>query len=339
MTGKKICCFGELLLRFSPEMNGVFIESNTMPFYVGGAELNVARALAKWEVPVTYVTALPGNYLSEEIIQEINAKHIQTGQVKICGERIGAYYLPQGADMKNNAVIYDRNYSSFSTLKPGDINWDDVFQDVTWFHLSAISPALNEGVAALCLEAVQIAAKKNITISIDLNYRARLWQYGKDPQSVMPAIVAHADVIMGNIWSADKLLGIGYDQTLLEDPTDDKYILAANDSAARLMRAFPACTTVANTLRFDAGAGIKYHATLHTEGRDFRSSIFNAEQITDKVGSGDCFMGGLIYGLANKLPPAETIEFAAAAAFSKLFEKGDATANTVNDIKKRMYHG
>lgn len=339
MSGKKIVCFGELLLRFSPEMQGVFIQKHEMPFFVGGAELNVATALANWGLAVSYCTALPENYLSQEIIEDIRSKNIQTENIHFCGERIGSYYLPQGSDMKNNAVIYDRNYSSFSTLKPGDLNWDDILHDAEWFHLSAISPALNEDVAALCLEGVKAAADRGIPVSIDLNYRAKLWQYGKEPKYVMPDIVSYCNVVMGNIWSAAKLLGVGFNHTLLEDTSNEKYVLAANESAKELMQRFSRCTAVANTFRFDAGVGIKYFATLHTGSENCQSSVFNSDTIVDKVGSGDCFMAGLIYGLRNQLTPPDTIEFAAAAAYLKLFEKGDATSNKVLDINQRMYHG
>lgn len=200
VANKKICCFGELLFRFSPQMQGVFINEASMPVYVGGTELNVATALSKWDLPVKYLTALPDNYLSKEIIDSLSKKNIDVAGILFCGERIGIYYLPQGADLKHNAIIYDRNHSSFASLMPGQINWDNVFANVSWFHLSAISPALHANAAAVCVEAVKAAADKNITISIDLNFRAKLWQYGKMPVEIIPTIVEHCDVVMGNVW-------------------------------------------------------------------------------------------------------------------------------------------
>ncbi|HYK55470.1 MAG TPA: sugar kinase, partial [Flavisolibacter sp.] len=200
---KRIFCFGELLLRLSPQLEGKWIKEHSMPVFIGGAELNAATALARWDVPVAYGTALPDNYLSKEIIAAVQQKNIDTRKIIFNGNRIGTYYLPQGADLKNAGVIYDRAHSSFWDLQPGQMNWEEVFTDVDWFHFSAISPALNANVAAVCKEAVEAARKKGITISVDLNYRAKLWQWGKQPLEVMPELVQNCDVIMGNLWAAE----------------------------------------------------------------------------------------------------------------------------------------
>lgn len=334
-NNKIICCFGELLLRFSPQMDGVFIRQATMPVFIGGAELNVSAALARWNLPVKYITALPDNYLSKEIIDSIDKKDIDTSAIQFCGERIGIYYLPQGADMKNNAVIYDRDHSSFASLMPGEINWDKIFENVSWFHLSAISPALNEGTAAVCLEAVKAAASKDITISIDLNYRAKLWKYGKEPAKVMPEIVQYCNVIMGNVWSAEKLLGIELEEGFSHDgATKETYLHQSMLTAGKIQQKFTNCKAVANTFRFDEGQGIRYFATLRMGDDDFHSATYSTLKIIDKVGSGDCFMGGLIYGLYNYNQPEDIIEYAAAAAFGKLQETGDTTFNSIEEIQK-----
>ena len=166
----KVLCFGELLLRLSPQLNGEWIKQGSMPVFIGGAELNVAQALAKWKVPVAYCTALPDNYLSEEVISFVAGKGIDTGKIQRSGNRIGTYYLPQGADLKSAGVIYDRAYSSFWELKPGQIDWDMVLQDVSWLNFSAISPALNQDVADVCLEAAKAAAAKGITVSLGCSH-------------------------------------------------------------------------------------------------------------------------------------------------------------------------
>ncbi|MDB5201087.1 MAG: sugar kinase [Ferruginibacter sp.] len=338
-AGKKICCFGEMLLRFSPKLDGGFIADNSMPVFIGGAELNVATALALWHIPVKYCTALPENYLAEEIIDHIGQKNIDTSSIYFSGERIGSYYLPQGKDLKNNAVIYDRNYSSFSQLKPGDLDWDEILQDVSWLHFSAISPALNENAAAVCLEGLQAASAKNITISVDLNYRAKLWQYGKQPHEVMPELVKYCQVIMGNIWALEKLLDIKHDpdfDTFLSKKAD--YLLQADRSVAEVFATYPACTHIANTFRFDEGLGIRYYAGLSSRTATVMSSEYATRSIVDKIGSGDCFMGGLIYGLTNNLPDKDVIEFAAAAAFDKLQQTGDATTSTIEHITQTIYN-
>jgi len=237
--------------------------------------------------------------------------------------------------MKHNAVIYDRGNSSFASLQPGDINWDTVLSGVTWFHISAISPALNESITAVCMEAVKAAASKNITISIDLNYRARLWKYGKEPHEVMPGIVKYCNVIMGNVWAAEKLLGVPLEPGFTHDgATKETYLHQAMQTANMIQQQFPKCKTIANTFRFDEQSGIRYFATLREAGNDFHSSTYQSAQITDKVGSGDCFMGGLIYGLYKNNQPNDIIEYAAAAAFGKLHELGDTTSNSVEEIQK-----
>ena len=333
----KVCCFGELLLRFSPVMQGGFIKDALMPVFIGGAELNAATALANWNIPVKYITALPDNELAQEITAYIAGKNIDTSSIHFSGERIGSYFLPQGTDLKNNAVIYDRNYSSFSNLLPGDIDWNKILADVSWFHFSAISPALNENAAAVCMEAVKAASEKGITISVDLNYRAKLWQYGKQPIEVMPGLIEYCDVIMGNIWSAEKLAGIDLSNGF--DPMSgntEQYLQEAELSAKKMFQRFSKASSAANTFRFDEGEGIKYFATLHQADNDVHSSVYRAERIMDKIGSGDCFMAGLISGLIRNYEPQTVIDFAAAAAFTKLQQKGDATTSTIADVEKNI---
>ena len=334
-TDKKVCCFGEILLRFSPQLKGKFIEQASMPVFIGGAELNVATALAKWNIPSKYVTAVPANYLAAEMIEEVSKRNIDVDAVKLCGERIGSYYLPQGADLKNSGVIYDRAYSSFASLKPGELDWDTILHDVGWFHFSAISPALNPSAAIVCLEGVQAASKKNIPISVDLNYRVKLWQYGKDPVDIMPELVQYCTVIMGNIWSAEKLLGI----TLADEfnaalNKKEAFLEQAKLSAHLIQQRFPNCKTIANTFRFDEGEGIKYFATLHTKEADYNSLSYTVKTIIDKIDSGDCFMAGLIYGITQELTTQSILNFSTAAAIGKLQQLGDATTSTINDIEK-----
>jgi 2-dehydro-3-deoxygluconokinase len=329
---KQVCCFGELLLRLSPELNGQWIKQRAMPVFIGGAELNVATALALWGIPVSYCTALPDNYLAKEIITAVSEKGIDTGKTFFSGNKIGSYYLPQGADLKNTGVIYDRAYSSFWDLQPGQIDWDKVLDHVSWFHFSAISPALNKNVAAVCKEALESAFKKGLTISVDLNYRAKLWQYGKQPADVMPELLQYCNIIMGNLWAAEKMLGIPIVNSSLAHK--EGYIEQSLKTSEQVARQFPQCRQVANTFRFDKGEGIEYFATLYDAAKLYVSGEFHTPVITDKIGTGDAFMAGLIYGDVRKLAPQQVIDFAAAAAFSKLFIKGDATTASVEAIKK-----
>ena len=178
MSIAKVFCFGEILLHYAPPMNSDFIESQQMPFYLGGAELNVASALAKWDMPVKYGTAMPSHFLSDTIIGHLSKKNIDTSAIQISGNRIGCFYLATGLDMKNAAVVYDRTNSSFAEIKKGSIDWKEILKDVHWFHFSAISASLTQNATDVCEEALIAATELGIPISVDLNYRAKLWKYG-----------------------------------------------------------------------------------------------------------------------------------------------------------------
>lgn len=327
-----VLSFGELLLRIAPDAVGNWLNDNTLPTYVGGAELNVATALALWNVPSRYFTALPNNGLSEQIIAYLNKKNIDTASVYYYGDRLGLYFLTKGKDLKHDALIYDRANSAFAGLKPGMVDWGKVLDGVSWFHFSAICPAISQQVADVCLEALQAASAKGITISVDLNYRSKLWQYGKQPQDIMPRLVKYCDVIMGNIWAAEKMLGIEVFGDIHESGQKSIYLKEALSSSERIIEQFPQCKAVANTFRFDEADDIKYYTALFIDGDFNTSHEYCTTTIVDKVGTGDCFMAGLIYGFYNNQPAQQTLNFATAAAFSKLFIASDATINTVEEI-------
>lgn len=331
---KKVLCFGELLLRLPPANAGEWLRNNTMPVFVGGAELNVATALATWGVPVKYCTALPDNIISKDITDYLQQKNIDTSPIIYSGERIGLYYLKEGADMKSAENVFDRKYSSFSTLATDVVDWEAILKNVSWFHFSAIAPAVSESAGALCKEALQAASKKNITISVDLNHRYLLWKYGKQPIEVMPELVQYCNVVMGNVWSANSLLGIPVNANIHDNGTQENYLATAALTAKHIFKKFPQCKWVANTFRFDGNEdSIQYYAALDTVDQQAASPIFQTTTVVDKVGSGDCFMAGLMYGILNQHAPTNIISFAAAAAFGKLQEKGDATKNSVEQIR------
>jgi 2-dehydro-3-deoxygluconokinase len=333
---KKVLAFGEVLLRMSPEMNLGWVKNSSIPIYIGGAELNTATALANWQIPAECLTALPNNPLSDEIIRAISQRNISSDKIIRSGERVGIYFLTQGADLKNSGVVYDRAHSSFSELKTERIDWSKVYEDVEWLHFSAISPALNQEIADLCLEALREAKKHNVKVSVDLNYRAKLWKYGKEPIDIMPQMAEYCDLIMGNLWAANKLLGISLDADIVKNnASKEEYILQAELVSKEILLKFKNCKSVANTFRFDFGSeGIAYYTTLFTENQLYVSPHFEKEKVIDKVGSGDCFMAGLIYGFYKNHKPQEIIDFAAAAAIGKLNELGDATKQKVEDINR-----
>jgi 2-dehydro-3-deoxygluconokinase len=328
----KVLSFGELLLRICPDAAGAWLEENKVPFYVGGAELNVATALARWDVPSAYFTAIPENFLSQQLLAQLQKLGIDTSKVQLSGHRTGLYYLHKGKDLKHAGVIYDRENSSFSTLQTGSLEWDSIFKDVSWFHFSAICPALNQELAGVCEEALHAAAERGIYISLDLNYREKLWKYGQDPRSIMPKLAQYCSLIMGNIWAAENMLGIKIDQELLVPGSQEAYIRQAEISSKEIMARFPKCSTVANTFRFDEDQGLKYYTTLYKDDHMQVSKVYRAKEIIDKVGSGDCFMAGLIYGFFQELPAKDILDFATAAAFTKLFVQGDATTLSKEEI-------
>jgi 2-dehydro-3-deoxygluconokinase len=332
-----VLSFGELLLRITPDAGGQWLHDNALPVYVGGAELNVATALALWHVPSQYFTALPDNDMSAQVVSFLNEKNIDTSPVFYGGNRIGLYFLTKGQDLKHNALIYDRAHSAFADLKPGMVDWDKVLQGVTWFHFSAICPAISQNAADVCEEVLKAASERNITISVDLNYRAKLWKYGKEPVDIMPKLMPYCDLIMGNVWAAEKMLGIAVSPGIVESGQKSIYLKEAQKTSEELMRQYPRCKAVANTFRFDAGdGGINYYTALYTGDQLYNSAEYNADKRVDKVGSGDCFMAGLIYGFYNDHDPAQVLEFATAAAFEKLFVASDATDKTVEEIEKAM---
>jgi len=329
---QKIVCFGELMLRLSPETGGKWIHNESITTHIGGAELNVATALANWNVPVKFCTALPDNYLSKEICTELERKKIDTSAINFSGNRIGVYYLPKGAELKSAGVIYDRAYSSFGELKPVMIRWNDVLKDCQWFHFSAINPALNANAVAVCKEALEIAAAKNIKISVDLNYRPKLWQYGKKPADIMPELVKHCNVIMGNLWAVESLLGIGSPIKESAAKTKEELVAATGKSMLQLHKQYAKAETLSYTFRLDK----EYFAVLQHGPERAVSKTFEIKNIVDKAGSGDCFMGGLIYGLSHEHSTDEIINFAASAAVGKLGEKGDSSKQTIEQVKARI---
>src|SRR5258708_5665421 len=332
---QKVLSFGELLLRICPDTGGEWLQNNTLPFYVGGAEANVATALGTWGIPSAYFTALPENLMSRQVTGYLEQRKIDTSRILYQGQRLGLYFLPQGKDLKNAGVIYDRDHSSFAELQPGHIDWDSVLQDVSWLHFSAISPALNSRVAGICEEALKAAAAKKITISLDLNYRPKLWQYGAAPVSVMPGLAQYCDVIMGNLWAAEKRLGITVDASISENSTKEDYLRHAGQTSEKIKELFPKAMVIANTFRFvKVVSCVQYYTTLWADRKIYLSIEYFADKIVDKVGSGDCYMAGLIYGMHKGLPLQDTLEFATAAAFQKLFITSDATDQKVDEIEK-----
>ena len=332
---KKILCFGEILIRFSPDADGQWLKKSNVFACPAGSEANVAANLAVWNQPSAYLTAMPDNFLSSHVKNYLADINVDVSNIFFTGDRLGIYYLPKGKDIKNAGLIYDRAGSAFSTLQPGMIDWHSILENADWLHFSAITPALCYNLADVLKEAFEIAASKSIPISVDLNFRSLLWKYGKKPPEVMPELIQYCDVVMGNIWAAENLLGVSIDKnSITANAGKQAYLQQALQTSITIAERFPKVKTVANTFRFDNGAnGIKYYGTLYRGQQLLVSNEYNAEKIIDKVGSGDCFMAGLVYGMINNFSAQQTLDFAAAAAFLKLFIETDITKNSAEEIK------
>lgn len=330
MKPVKVISFGEILLRLSPEW-----DKHNAALYVGGAEANVAAALARWGTPVSYISRMPENGIAVQVQEQLEALGIATDRMLKGGDRIGIYFLEQGKDLKNAGVVYDRKYSSFSQLQPGTVDWDALLGDAEWFHWSALTPALNEDAAIICKEVLEAASRKGLKISTDLNYRSKLWQYGKQPFAVMPPLAEYCDVIMGNIWAAHQMLDTSLNTVKLEAGTKEVYLEEAAVVAKEITEKFPRCKQVAFTFRFsNAPAHNLYYATWYEGSKLQVSRQYETNEVVDRVGSGDSFMAGLIHGQVSGMNAQETISFAAAAAWSKLFLKGDFNLTSKEDILK-----
>ncbi|SIO53147.1 sugar kinase [Chitinophaga niabensis] len=332
MQPVSVITFGEILLRLSPEW-----AQQRAAIFVGGAEANVAAALATWGNTVAYISKAPENGLSRQVLEQLQTIGIQTDRMLWGGDRIGAYYLAQGSDLKHAEVVYDRKYSSFSEIKPGTVNWDDLLGDAKWFHWSAISPALNPDAVIICKEVLEAATRKGMTISTDLNYRSKLWQYGQQPINVMPGLTKYCHVIMGNIWAANMMLGTPLNQEAIAADTKEQYLQAAKDAAAAIIAQFPVCNRVAFTFRFSSAPSHNlYYAVYWKDGELFVSRQYETNEVVDRVGSGDSFMAGLIHANLNGYSNQETISYAAAAAYTKLFRTGDFNLTAKESITQLM---
>lgn len=320
-----ILSFGEILVRQQSLGNTFFDKTdNRLEIFPGGSEANVAASLAQMGDNVAYCSALPQNALSDEILTILGSLGVHTSKALRIGDRLGTYILMSANGLSKGEVIYDRKYSSFSQLTKQDIDIDKFFEGVSWFHWTALTPALNQNMADLMAVLLQEASNRNITISVDLNYRNRLWQYGKEPIDIMPQLVAHCDVIMGNIWAANKMLGTAVDESFNRQTPREIYLHAAEESAKEIFQKYSKCKHVAYTFRFmDTPNHNLFYGTYHTPAEHVSSDVMETFEVIDRIGSGDAFMAGYIHALINKMAPQEVIDTATGAGYHKLFVKGD----------------
>ena len=331
----KIVTFGEVMLRLATRGYERFGQGNMLSATFGGGEANVAVSLANYGMPVSFVTRLPQNDIATACVRELRGFGVDTSDIVYGGGRIGIYFLETGAVSRGSKVIYDRANSSIADIQPEMIDWDKVLEGARWFHWTGITPAISEGAAAVCLEAVKACNAKGITVSCDLNYRKNLWKWGKSAMEVMPELVACSDIILGNEEDASKALGITPEGV---DVAAGKVEAEAYLSVSKqIMARFPRCKKVITTLRGSINANDNSWAGVLYDGVTlFKSREYRITHIVDRVGGGDSFMGGLIYGLLNYDSDQKALDFAVAASCLKHTIYGDYNRVTVEEVEKLM---
>ncbi len=333
---KKVVTFGEIMLRLATPGYLRLFQTNQLNATFGGGEANVAVSLANYGIPVDFVTRIPNNDVAKSCKMDLQKYGVGTDKIIYGGERLGIYFLETGAVSRGSKVVYDRAHSAISEIESGMIDWDEVFEGANWFHWTGITPAISQGAADVCLEAIKKANEKGITVSCDLNYRKNLWNYGKTAGEVMPELVAGTDIVLGNEEDAEKVLGIKPEGV---DVTGGHVEGAAYESVSRqIMKQFPRCKKVITTLRGSVNANHNSWAGVLWDGEKlYESPQYQITHIVDRVGGGDSFMGGLIYGLLTYPEDDQNaLNFAVAASCLKHTVYGDYNQVTVDEVEKLM---
>ena len=330
----KVLTFGEIMLRLCAPYHERFFQSNMMEATFGGGEANVAVSLANYGMNVEYFTVLPNNAIGDACIGELRKFNVDTHKIIKTNGRMGIYFLEPGANQLASKTIYDRADSCIAKAKVGDVNWDEVFEDVDWFHITGITPAISASAMELSLQAVEIAKQKGITVSCDLNYRKNLWKYGKKADEVMCQLAKYVDVAIANEEDVQKSLGITIDVDVESGELDrEKYKELGN----KVLATYPNMKMIAITLRESHSADYNGWAACLNDGKDFYvSKKYEIRDIIDRVGGGDSFAGGLIYGLNNYESKQDALEFAVAASCLKHSVIGDFNRVSLDDVTKLM---
>lgn len=330
----RVVTFGEVMLRLKSPGFERLLQSPVLEATFGGAEANVAVSLANYGVPVTFVTALPSNPIADACLRELRGFGVDTGAVRRQGERMGIYFLEAGANQRPSKVTYDRAGSAIATAQPGDFDWDRIFEGADWFHLSGVTPALSESAARIALEAVRKAREKGLTVSIDYNYRKNLWRYGKKAPEVMRELVSYGTVGIANEEDCQKALGIEIDVDVHSGKLDAERYEAL---ARRVLDEFPNLEKQVITLRESHSADHNgWSAVLHNRREFLQSRKYEIRDIVDRVGGGDSFAAGLIYGLLTYRDDARALEFAVAASCLKHSILGDYNRVSVAEVEALM---
>jgi len=331
---KRVVTFGEIMLRLKSPAHERLFQSPVLEATFGGGECNVAVSLANFGVPASFVTAVPADNIGDAAIAEARRFGVDTTFMKRQGERLGIYFLETGSNQRPSKVTYDRAHSAIASARPGDFDWDAILDGADWFHITGITPALSQSAADLSLESVQQARAKGIPVSCDYNYRKNLWKYGRSAPDVMRELVKHVTVGIANEEDCQKSLGVDVDVDVHSGELEmEKY----SQIAQRVMDEFPNLEKQAITLRESRSADRNgWGACIHN-GREFLSSPkYEITDIVDRVGGGDSFAAGLVYGLLAYDSDQKALDFATAASCLKHTIAGDFNLVTVGEVEALM---
>lgn len=328
---KRVVTCGEVMLRLKSPGTERFFQSPYMDATFGGAEANVAVSVANYGLRATFVSALPENPVADAALAELRGLGVDTSAVKRQGERMGVYFLEGGANQRASKVVYDRAGSAIAAARPSDFDWEAILEGASWFHISGVTPAISASAAELSIEAARRARAMGITVSVDYNHRKNLWKYGKAAPEVMRELVSHAHVGIANEEDCQKALGIEMDADVDAGELDASKYRAL---AERVLGEFPNLERQVITLRESRSADVNgWSAVLHNRRDFFHSKRYEITDIVDRVGAGDSFAGGLIYGLLQYADDARALEFATAASCLKHSIMGDYNRVTVAEVE------
>jgi 2-dehydro-3-deoxygluconokinase len=327
-----VVTFGEIMMRLATKRFERFSQASEFEVTYGGGEANVAVSLANYGMEARFVTALPKNDLGQACENYLRQYGVDTSYIIRQGDRLGIYFLENGAVQRGSKVVYDRANSAIADVKSGDIDWDKAFEGADWFHWTGITPAISQGAADVCLEAIKAAKAKGITVSADLNYRKNLWKYGKKASEVMPELVGLCDVAIGNEEDAEKVFGISAKGADVEGGKVDAEGYRA--VAEGLIAKFPGLKKVAITLRGSLSASHNtWSGILYEGGEMYVGPLYDITHIVDRVGGGDSFCGGLIFAMLDGREPQACIDFAVAASCLKHTIHGDFNLATIGEVE------
>ena len=329
----RVMTFGEIMLRLKAPGVERFFQSPTLEATFGGGEANVAVSLANFGMDAAFMSVLPNNVLGDECVRELRKFGVDTKKIIRSDGRMGVYYLEAGANQLPSKVVYDRANSAIALAKPGDIDWDDALDGVGWFHITGITPAISHSAMLLSLESVKAAKTRGITVSCDLNYRKNLWKYGTPVTEVMRELMQYVDVAIANEEDVQKSLGIKAEGVAVESGALDreKYRVLSE----KVLVEFPKLKMIAITLRESKSADSNgWAACLNDRNAFIVSKRYEINDIVDRVGGGDAFAGGLIYGLNCYESHQQALEFAVAASCLKHSIIGDFNRVTSDDVTK-----